>query len=55
MLHWLVDAPVRDTEYAIPALREALAGIAATGVAVKPVSEVWAELATGAGPAAARR
>jgi peptidoglycan/xylan/chitin deacetylase (PgdA/CDA1 family) len=41
MFHFLVDAPQRETEYRIASLREAIAGIAASGVAVRPVSEVW--------------
>lgn len=41
MFHFLVEEPQRDTEYAISDFREALAGIAAEGVDVAPVSEVW--------------
>jgi peptidoglycan/xylan/chitin deacetylase (PgdA/CDA1 family) len=41
MFHFLVDAPQRETEYRIASLRQAIAGIADTGVAVRPVSEVW--------------
>jgi peptidoglycan/xylan/chitin deacetylase (PgdA/CDA1 family) len=40
MFHFLVDSPRRETEYPIEALREAIAGIARAGVAVRPVSEV---------------
>ncbi len=40
MFHFLVDAPRHETEYAIASLRRAIAGIAASGVAVRPVSEV---------------
>ena len=43
MFHFLVDAPGLDTEYAIRDLRAAAAGIAATGVPVRTVSEVWRE------------
>ncbi len=49
MFHFLVETPQRDTEYPIGSFREAAAGIAATGVAVRPVSDVWRELA-GGGP-----
>ena len=50
MFHYLVDAPQRDTEYPIGALREALVGISDSGVAVRPVSEVWRDQG-GASPA----
>lgn len=52
MFHWLVDAPQRETEYPIAQLREGLAAIEATRVAVRPVAEVWRSLE--AGPSAAR-
>jgi len=52
MFHFLVDVPQRETEYAIENLRRAIAGIAASGVAVRPVSEV--DLRGGPGPAAGR-
>lgn len=41
MFHYLVDEPAIDTEYAVRDLRAAAAGIAATGVAVRTMSEVW--------------
>jgi len=41
MLHWLVDAPTRDTELAPATFEEMLRRIAAEKVAVRPVSEVW--------------
>ena len=47
MFHFLVDAPQRETEYAVGRFREAIAGIAGAGVAVRPVSEVWGELRGG--------
>jgi peptidoglycan/xylan/chitin deacetylase (PgdA/CDA1 family) len=49
MFHFLVDAPRRETEYPVEAFRRAVAGIAASGVAVRPVSEVDLLGATGAG------
>jgi peptidoglycan/xylan/chitin deacetylase (PgdA/CDA1 family) len=51
MFHWLVDAPQRETEYPIASLREALGAIAASGVAVRPVGEVWRSF--GSAPAGA--
>ena len=53
MFPYLVNAPQRDTEYPIAALRQALVGVAESGVAVRPVSEVWGDLG-GAGPASRR-
>jgi peptidoglycan/xylan/chitin deacetylase (PgdA/CDA1 family) len=44
MFHYLVEEPAIDTEYAVRDLRAAAAGVAATGVAVRPVSEVWRAL-----------
>lgn len=41
MLHWLVDAPTRDTEYTPAGFEEILRRIAAEKVDVRPVSEVW--------------
>jgi hypothetical protein len=41
MFHFLVERPARETEYAIAEFRRALAGIAASGAAVRPVGEVW--------------
>lgn len=41
MLHWLVDAPTRDTEYTPAGFEEILRRIAAEKVEVRPVSEVW--------------
>jgi peptidoglycan/xylan/chitin deacetylase (PgdA/CDA1 family) len=55
MFHFLVEAPQLDTEYAIRDLRAAAAGIADSGVLVRPVSEVWRELAPKAASAARRR
>jgi peptidoglycan/xylan/chitin deacetylase (PgdA/CDA1 family) len=55
MFHYLVEAPQLDTEYAIRDLRDAAAGIAATGVRVRPVSEVWRGLAPRAAAGARRR
>ncbi len=48
MFHFLVEEPRIDTEYAVSALRAAAKGIAATGVAVRPVSEVWRGIAPAA-------
>jgi peptidoglycan/xylan/chitin deacetylase (PgdA/CDA1 family) len=45
MFHFLVDAPQGQTEYAISDLREVVAGLAADGAAVAPVSEVWRRFA----------
>jgi peptidoglycan/xylan/chitin deacetylase (PgdA/CDA1 family) len=55
MFHFLVEAPQLDTEYAIRDLRAAARGIAATGVSVRPVSEVWRGLESKAGVRARRR
>jgi peptidoglycan/xylan/chitin deacetylase (PgdA/CDA1 family) len=55
MFHFLVEAPQLDTEYAIRDLRAAAAGIAATGVPVRPVSEVWRGLAPRTAARARRR
>jgi peptidoglycan/xylan/chitin deacetylase (PgdA/CDA1 family) len=41
MLHWLVDAPQRDTDYAIRDFEEMLRRIAAERVEVRTVSEVF--------------
>jgi len=48
MFHFLVEEPRIDTEYAISDLRAAATGIAATGVVVRPLSEVWRGLAPAA-------
>lgn len=52
MFHFLVDEPRREAEYGVEPFREAIAGIASTGVAVRPVSEVWRELRAGASASA---
>ncbi|MDJ0847838.1 MAG: hypothetical protein QNK04_05555 [Myxococcota bacterium] len=45
MFHYLVQKPKLDTEYAIRDFRRALGEIAATGVRVQPLGEVWARVA----------
>jgi peptidoglycan/xylan/chitin deacetylase (PgdA/CDA1 family) len=53
MFHFLVDEPEQETEYGVEALRQALAALAAEGVAVETVSEVGRRLGTA--PAAPAR
>jgi hypothetical protein len=55
MFHFLVETPELDTEYAIRDLRAAAVGIAAAGVRVAPVSEVWRGLAPKAAAGPRRR
>lgn len=58
MFHWLVEDPVRDTDYSIDAFRRALALLAQEGVVVRTVGEVWDGLAdrrNGPARASARR
>ena len=44
MFHYLVPEPRLDTEYSIRDFRRALGEIAATGVRVQPLGEVWERL-----------
>ena len=47
MFHWLVEDPVRDTDYSIEAFRRALLLLAQEGAVVRTVGEVWDGLAGG--------
>ena len=44
MFHYLVPEPKQDTEYSIRDFRRALGEVAATGVRVQPLGEVWERL-----------
>ncbi len=55
MFHWLVEAPERDTEYAIDAFRRALVLLEQEGAVVRTVGEVWDGLPRTTSGASARR
>jgi peptidoglycan/xylan/chitin deacetylase (PgdA/CDA1 family) len=54
MFHWLVDQPEWITQYGVGDFGRLLEAIAQEGVAVRPVSDVWAELGGATPPLAGR-